>query len=160
MFLQGFPPPWNTLSGFDPTLLDGIADGIGVKLYTMHWPMMERNYIRRLAEAGAGTPDELAPLVLQALATGGARPFDAIRYPDPDEPHPATNAAITAKLTEISRQVHRSEFWALAQAYGPIDDVERRLRAALTVTSNIQMNRYGYLSDEKLAMVGRIIRGG
>ena len=160
LFLQGFPPPWNFLSGFDPTALDGLADGIGIKLYTMHWPMIERNTIDRLAELGAGPAEALAPLVQLALEAGGeqARPYQAIRYPDPHEPHPAGDATIIGKLSDISAKIRTSEFWALAHAYGPIADVERRLRAALSVTGNIQMNRYGYLSDEKLALLGRVTR--
>ena len=40
---QSFPPPWTLLSGFDASSVSECGVGaIGVKLYTMHWPMMLR----------------------------------------------------------------------------------------------------------------------
>ena len=162
IFLQGFPAPMNTLSGFDPARLDGVVDGIGIKLYTMHWPMIERNYIHRLAELGVGTPEALAPLVQLAL---NLTPCPATRladidYPAPNVPHPARDAEIAARLLVARGAVQRSEFWALAHGYGPPDDVARRFRAALSVCDRVQMNRYGYLTDAKLAMIGQILREG
>ncbi len=162
IFLQGFPAPLNTLSGFDPAQLDGAVDAIGVKLYTMHWPMIARNYINRLAELGAGAPEELAPLVQMALslAPGQPRKLADIAYPAPNEPHPASDADIAARLIVARDAVRHSEFWALAHGYGPHDDVARRLRAVLSVCGRVQMNRYGYLTDAKLATIGSIMRGG
>ena len=163
MFLQGFPPPWNELSGFDLPALDGVADTIGVKLYTMHWPMMERNYVERLEQWGGGTAEDLSPLVQLALATrdGPPAPLASIRYPDPDEPHPAADAAISAKVAAARAQVKRSEFQAIGHAYGPLDDVRRRLRLAAAASGGrVTINRYGYLDDAKLAMLGEVVRDG
>ncbi|MCA0425119.1 MAG: hypothetical protein LCH61_17680, partial [Proteobacteria bacterium] len=48
VYLQGFPPPLNRLSGFDLAGLDSLGADLGVKLFTMHWPMIERAYAERL----------------------------------------------------------------------------------------------------------------
>jgi hypothetical protein len=158
LFLQGFPPPWNTLSGFDFAALDGVPDAIGIKLYTMHWPMIERNYITRLAEAGVGSPDALAPLVQAALGTRSATlPFEDLQYPEPEDQHPADDAEIRAKIGTAQSEVTRSEFWTLAHSYGPLEDVRRRLRVA-ALAGNVNVNRYGYLDDRKLQMIGEEYR--
>ncbi|MDE2515264.1 MAG: hypothetical protein KGL12_04490 [Rhodospirillales bacterium] len=159
LFLQGFPPPWNALSGFDFAALDGVPDAIGMKLYTMHWPMIERNYITRLVEAGVGSPDTVAPLVQAAMATRAAPlAFENLHYPEPHERHPADDAEIAAKIATAQTAVTRSEFWALAHGYGPLEDVRRRLRVAASA-GNVNMNRYGYLDDRKLQMIGDECRG-
>ena len=44
LVVHAFPPPWSQLSGMDFSRVAEIADDIAVKLYTMHWPMMLRNY--------------------------------------------------------------------------------------------------------------------
>ena len=48
---QSFPPPWSLVSGFDYGAVAPLSDGIGVKLYTMHWPMMLRGYGEALLAA-------------------------------------------------------------------------------------------------------------
>lgn len=160
LFLQSFPPPWNRLSGFDLARIDGRAPDIGVKLYTMHWPMIEANYIDRLVAHGARDRSAVMRLVRAALgATSTPVPTeDSIRYPEPDENHPADDAAIARKLAVARAGVKTSTFWAIAHGYGPIADVERRFRCALAASSgHVFINRYGYLSDAKLAMLGRVM---
>ena len=44
LFPSSFPPPWNRLSGFNFSQAAEIVDAISCKYYTMHWPMMLRNY--------------------------------------------------------------------------------------------------------------------
>lgn len=163
LLIQGFPPPWNFLSGFDLARLDGKVPDIAVKLYTMHWPMIEANYGARLIAHGATGPAEARRLVRAALRTQSqpALEDEIIRYPDPHENHPADDAVITEKLLAARAKVRKSNFWAIAHGYGPLEDVERRFRCALAASSGrVQINRYGYLSDEKLAMLGRVMREG
>jgi hypothetical protein len=45
---QAFPPPFHQISGFPLASLGGIADAVGIKLYTMHWPMIARYWARDL----------------------------------------------------------------------------------------------------------------
>ncbi len=65
---QAFPPPFHRISGFPLGDLDGIADRIGIKLYTMHWPMIARYWARDLA----GDAD---PAALDALTAAIAQRF-------------------------------------------------------------------------------------
>ena len=146
---QAFPPPWNLVSGFDYAVAGAIADGIGCKLYTMHWPMMLRGYAEAL-----GGADALAPLLAALLDTGGPVPAGLadLRYPEPDEPHPAGDAAMSRKLAAAQAAAGRCPVYAFAHAYGPLDDVVRRLRTAQAASPNgVWINRYGYLSNAKLA---------
>lgn len=157
---QGFPPPMDALSGFDPDALDAFASDIGVKLYTMHWPMIERAYATRLSALAEMDGDAALAVVRAALGTDPRPPVLAqVRYPAPDEPHPADDAAIAAKLGAARASVRRARFWAMAHAYGPEDDVLRRFRAAAAGGGAVHINRYGYLSDAKLASLARVIAG-
>ncbi len=151
---QGFPPPWNRLSGFDLPALDRIATDVGVKLYTMHWPMIEAAYVARLLALGAPDADAALAAVRAALQTGAADPrFAAVCYPAPEEPHPAADAALHEKLREARAGLRRARFWTLAHGYGPQDDVLRRFRAARAGGGAVHLNRYGYLTDAKIRAI-------
>jgi hypothetical protein len=43
---------------------------------------------------------------------------------------------------------------SITHGYGPVDDVMRRFRA-VTTGDGLHVNRYCYLSDEKLAAIGQ-----
>jgi hypothetical protein len=161
VYLQGFPPPLNRLSGFDLAALDGLGAELGVKLYTMHWPMIERAFGEAIA-AHTGM-DLAAALTLARRAFAfTAAPVGtpaAVRYPEPDEAHPADDVKILAKLAAARAPLTRAPFWALAHGYGPVDDMLRRLRVAFAGSGGrVHMNRYGYLSDEKLQAIGALVR--
>jgi len=48
---------------------------------------------------------------------------------------------------------------ALVHGYGPVDDTLNRLAVGLRASNNrIWVNRYGYLSDEKLRKLGELSR--
>lgn len=146
---QAFPPPWNLVSGFDYADAAPFSAAIGCKLYTMHWPMMLRAYADRL-----GGSDTLARLLPALLDTGGPTPASLaeLRYPEPDEPHPAGDAAMVRKLRTAQAQAGTCPVYAFAHAYGPTDDVLRRLRIAREAApAGVWINRYGYLGDDKLA---------
>lgn len=161
VYLQGFPPPLNRLSGFDLAGLDPLGADLGVKLFTMHWPMIERAYGERLAALTGTGLTEALNLVRRGFGFTAATVTDpaTVRYPEPDEPHPADTAAIIAKLEAARAPLSRSAFWALAHGYGPADDMMRRLKAAFTGSGGrVHMNRYGYLDDNKLARIGTLVR--
>ena len=161
LFLQGFPPPWNLLSGFDPAFNSTVADGVGVKAYTMHWPMIARNYYDALITRGAPAGTDLAALIVRALAIAPPPSSpEALRYPDPDESHPADSAAIAAKMESARTAIRGAEFWGITHAYGPDADMMRRFRAVAGASGGrVYLNRYGYLNDNKLRMVGEFVRG-
>lgn len=161
LFPQAFPPPWSLVSGFDYRAVGALGvPGIGVKLYTMHWPMMLRAYGDALRAAYPDLPEPGPALArLFDTADGHGAPLAEVRYPEPDEPHPvgleAQKRKIRAAQAESGVPVH-----AFAHGYGPVEDVARRAQAAFEAAGGrLWMNRYGYLSDRKLDAIGRIGRG-
>jgi hypothetical protein len=159
---QSFPPPWNRLSGFDFARAAPLSDAIGVKQYTMHWPMMLRFYADTIAAANPGLDTKrLANLMISLLGTGDADPggVAGLRYPEPDEPHPVGTAALGEKLAEARALAGDIPVYAFCHGYGPIDDMDRRLAAAWAASPDgIWVNRYGYMSNDKLDRLGRIVR--
>lgn len=159
---QAFPPPFHLLSGFDFGAAGEWAPLIGVKLYTMHWPMILRNWgeaLRALAPAASG--GALAAALVRLLDTRDADPdsLEAIRYPEPDEAHPASDRAMADKIRRARKAAGKTPVAAFAHAYGPLDDVVRRTRVAWEASEgNVWLNRYGYLSDEKLAALKEVTR--
>lgn len=156
LFPQAFPPPWNLLSGFDFDQIArlGVA-GIGVKLYTMHWPMMVRAYADAIG-TGAAMGAALARLfdLDDDLARWADR--DAVRYPEPEEPHPAGASAQRRKIAAARAACGAVPVHAFAHGYGPVADVERRVGIAFEAAGGrVFVNRYGYLADAKLDAIGR-----
>jgi hypothetical protein len=147
---HAFPPPWNELSGLDYGRVGTIADDIAVKLYTMHWPMMLRGYLERM-----GRLDAAGAVAVQKLFDTGEAPLDALRYPEPHEAHPVGAEAQARKIRAAAAAA--PGIHAAAHAYGPEGDVLARARVAWEASNRrIWLNRYGYLSDAKLAGLGRL----
>ena len=141
---HAFPPPWNALSGLDYGRVGAIADDIAIKLYTMHWPMMLHGYLERM-----GRLDAAGAAAIQRLFDTGEAPLDALRYPEPLEPHPVSDAAQMRKIRKAAAEA--PAIHAAAHAYGPVEDVLARARVAWEASGRrIWLNRYGYLSDAKL----------
>ena len=160
--LQCFPPPLNILSGFAPSDLDAYVDTIAVKLYTMHWPMIERAYVDRLSELAGDSPDDWLDTIRAVLGIGPPdnKPAASVRYPKPDEPHAATDGMIESKLGSAAAGIDGARMWGITHAYGPIDDVVRRFRAVQRATGGyVHVNRYGYLSEEKIAGISGLLGG-
>ena len=151
--VQAFPPPFSRISGFPLDGLRSIADAVGIKLYTMHWPMIARYWARDLAgDAAEPAVDAVTSAVAQAFGfvdtpVAGER----LVYPEPDMPHPAGTQAQRAKLDTARREAGAVPVIAFAHTYGPLDDVVARHAIAAASGLPVWLNRYGYLSDEKLA---------
>lgn len=164
MFLQSFPPPLNRATGLDFTRAGAFADAVGVKLYTMHWPLMEADYIRALQSRADFAPAETARALSRLLAFSPDEPrdVDAIRYPAPDEPHPAQSADLAAKVRKAREELPEGvDLVALSHGYGPADDVACRFRAVYEAGPEaVHINRYCYLSDAKLEAIGAIVKEG
>jgi hypothetical protein len=160
---QAFPPPFTLVSGFDFAAAAGSAGGLGVKLYTMHWPMMVRNWAEALTRNNPNvTPDRIVAALSAVTGTTDDPPgaFADVRYPEPHEPHPAGERAMRTKIAAARAAAGgRCPVHAFAHAYGPADDVARRIRVAWEASDGrVWINRYGYLSDEKLALLAEIAR--
>ena len=155
--LQAFPPPFQHLSGFPLDALDGVADAVGVKLYTMHWPMIARFWARDLVgEASGAAFDSVAAALARAFGfiDGDAGPA-SLRYPEPHEPHPASPRAQRNKVARAREIAGNVPVMAFAHTYGPIDDVVARCGHAAESGAPLWLNRYGYLSDAKIDALAR-----
>ena len=156
---QIFPPPLQRISGFPVDTLAGIADAVGVKLYTMHWPMLARYWARDLL-AGTDGERELDAITAavadlfgftDALAPDGAM----LRYPEPHEAHPVGMRVQRDKLREAVRLARGTPVRAFVHSYGLAADVVHRFNLAASTGLPLWINRYGYLSDAKL---GELVR--
>lgn len=161
LIVQGFPPPWSQASGFDVEKIAPFCSGIGVKLYTMHWPMMVRAYAERLYGANPKlTPRLLLAAIFQILDITDDNPptkFQEVAYPGPDTPHLAGTDAQISKIRQVAALAGDTPVFAFAHGYGPIDDYRRRMAAAWQASGGrMVLNRYGYLSDQKLDILGHV----
>lgn len=157
---SAFPPPWNTLSGFDYTAAGEIVDAISCKYYTMHWPMMLRNYSDALLKANSSlTSPTLARALCHALSAVAPTPpkCEQFEYPEPDEAHPVPLAALADKQSLVEATAPNTPIWPIAHSYGPNRDFSQRAQAVLAVSQDrLWVNRYAYLSDEKLDTLGKL----
>ncbi|MGH1479816.1 MAG: hypothetical protein ACRBM6_14060 [Geminicoccales bacterium] len=158
LVVHAFPPPWSHLSGMDFARVADAADDIAVKLYTMHWPMMLQNYRRHFTDRGVPEDDATEGL-LKLFDTGGGSAF---HYPEPDEAHPASAEAQARKIGAARTIIAgKANLIPSAHAYGSTDDVLSRIAIALAAgETQAWINRYGYLSDDKLAGLGRLLETG
>ena len=163
LIAHAFPPPWNLASGIDFARSRNHVAGYCVKLYTMHWAMILRFYADQLLAANRGLSDNLLGQVLVRLLDiaddrGLAKATD-YHYSEPDEPHPAGSRAMQRKIRQARRESGDTPVFALTHGYGPLDDFRRRLLAAWEASpAGVWINRYGYLSDEKLRVIAEITR--
>ncbi|MFO1302198.1 MAG: hypothetical protein U1F54_00620 [Burkholderiales bacterium] len=151
---HAFPPPFSRMSGFPLGDLADIADAIGIKLYTMHWPMIARYWARDLLGPGDGASHDAVTAAIafrfgftDALVPDG----NLLRYPEPATPHPVGMKSQAAKLATAKRLAGRVPAIAFVHSYGPVDDVVHRRDIAAASGLPVWINRYGYLSDEKIA---------
>ena len=140
---HAFPPPFNRITGFDFAANSAHADGIGMKLYTMHLPMILQNIGRETGLLPGQLNDffDLADEPLPAL--------DDYAYPAPDQPHQVSAAAQIRKIQAAAAE--SAKVHVMVHSYGPVADFANRLQLARAHSPNgIWLNRYAYLSDQKL----------
>lgn len=154
LFLQSFPPPLNVATGFDPAAIAPFCDAIGIKFYTMHWPLIEADYLSALTSRSDFSPPQVARMLSHLLqfSPDRSRDPDTIRYPEPLDPHAATSGNIRAKIDQVRQVTGDTPVWGMSHGYGPLEDVVRRLQAL--GDGPVQVNRYAYLSDAKLSALG------
>jgi hypothetical protein len=81
------------------------------------------------------------------------------RYPEPDEAHPVGLRAQARKIIEAQHEAGTTPVLTLAHGYGPLSDFRRRIEVAWQASRyGVWVNRYGYLSDEKLNAIGEVCR--
>ncbi len=160
---NAFPPPFSFSSGMDYRLAARHANGLSVKLYTMHWPMILRFYGDALLQANPGLSEELLTKRLVAtlgIADGPGHPhLTDYSYPDPETPHHAGLNAQRNKIETAQKAAGSTPVYALAHGYGPLADFEERLGIAWSASrQRVWINRYGYLTEAKIDAIGRICR--
>jgi hypothetical protein len=76
-------------------------------------------------------------------------------YPHPDQPHPVPDAPQQRKIAAVHEAMNQQALLVpLVHGYGPLEDVDRRLQLVLeSAADGVWINRYGYLSDEKIEMI-------
>ena len=137
------------------------STGISVKLYTMHWPMMLRFYGDQIARANPGlSRDRLVRALVEWLEFAdddGLPTLEDYSYPPPEVAHPAGPNAQARKIRAAQLDAGETPIYSLCHAYGPRDDFARRLSVAWEASEHgVWVNRYGYLSDAKLAAIGEL----
>ncbi len=160
---NAFPPPWNLISGFPFDNWGKTISGFSVKQYAMHWAMMVRFYGDALLEANTGLNEQLLVRALVRMLDisddEGLPHLADYRYPEPHEPHPCGTEALQRKIRQTQASAGETPVYALAHGYGSAEDFRRRLTAANQASRHgFWINRYGYLSDEKLGIIRQVGR--
>lgn len=161
MGANGFAPPWNAVTGADFGALSSVLGAVRCKLFTFHWPMMTRWMGEWLVERSPQLSPRLvldATKALYQVPTSpeeGRKGLEDYTMPGPDQPHPITMSALTAKLVEAKRQVApSSRLEAYLHSYRPADELARVLDAtAASGADGTWIQRYGYLSDRKMDVI-------
>lgn len=157
--VHAFMPPYSLLTGFDFTAAAAHADCISPKLYTMHWPLMVNFWGRHLLKTNSGLDERLLTRALVSLmdladSTNHIESLDQYHYPPPDEPHPIADEPQRRRIAQVRLAMPKqksTQLVALVHGYGPTNDFARRFKIiAGSSVDGIWINRYGYLSDDKL----------
>ncbi|MBU8546247.1 MULTISPECIES: hypothetical protein [Roseomonadaceae] len=156
---QAFPPPFSFASGFDFAAVAPHVSAMGIKFYTMHWPMILHEWAGALG--GAQDPRLLSALATALDLTDGPIDPARFRYPEPEEPHPVGLAAQSRKIAAARAAAGTTPVIAYSHGYGPPEDVAARFQTAWDASGGrVFVNRYGYLSNDKLDAIGQIGRTG
>jgi hypothetical protein len=162
---NAFMPPLTIFTGLDFARSAEFCDAVSPKLYTMHWSAMVEFWGERLLSSNPGLDEKL---VVRALCNlfdltdeATAESISEYGYPEPDEPHPIPNAPQARKIAQaVADSGDKMQVTPLVHGYGPQEDFERRFQlVADSPADGAWINRYGYLSDDKLDAVGRIWSG-
>ena len=155
-----FPPPISALTGVDFAAFSASANATMIKFLTMHWPLIVTYWTESITRAN---PSLDSGLVARAVSLGFEMEDDpsadlsAYFFPGPDDPHRAGTEAHARKIRTAIGLANGMPVLPSVHAYGPLDDVERRWRVAWeTGESGMWVNRYGYLSEQKLALLKRV----
>jgi hypothetical protein len=161
---NAFMPPFSLFTGFDFAAAATCCSAASPKLYTMHWTVIVEFWGRVLLDRNPGIDERLLVKALANLFDLGDRSdadsLAAYHYPEPDEPHPVSVAAQSRKIDRALLQAGEGmPITPIVHGYGPREDFLRRFRVVADSRAHgVWINRYGYLSDDKLDGVGEIWR--
>ena len=158
--LNGFAPPLSGVTGMHYGEVHRVAQATRCKLFSFHWPMMTRWWSETLLAWNPDLPEADVLRMVQAVLDFPSPPDEHRRsladygMPRPDEPHPITMDALTRKLNQAIRQAGSATCLAYVHSYRPPEEFRRVLEAVLASDAQgCWVQRYGYLSDEKLAIM-------
>ena len=158
---HAFPPPFHRLSGLDYGEVGDYSDHIPVKMYTMHWAMIARFYLDQLANKNKNLDEaSLVRMIFGVLSISDEKPPEKIcevQYPGPEDPQLPTTSVQRQKFEAAQKQAGDTQIAALIHGYGPTDEFRNRFELAFNAAGRFAwVNRYCYLSDEKLRVMGEI----
>ena len=161
---SAFPPPWSIISGMNYSLAAKYCNSVSVKLYGMHWSMILRSYGDQLLAANPGISESLLVRALfKFLDIADSEPparLAEVYYPGPDEPHLTGPHAQERKIAAARKLARPMPIYALAHGYGPTEDFRTRMQVATDISPDgVWVNRYCYLNDDKLDIIGQCAVG-
>jgi hypothetical protein len=162
MMPNAFPPPFTLASGMDFARAARHSSAVSVKLYTMHWAMILHFYGEVLLKANPKLSEKSLVRALVRWLDIAEEPLPRLadyHYPEPNEPHPASEQALERKLHQAQADAGTMPIYALAHGYGPVADFRKRLQVAWKASRHgLWVNRYCYLSDEKIKAIAEVCR--
>ncbi len=156
-----FPPPWSAISGFDYSMAAEHCAGLSVKLLPMHWPMIIRSYGEALKSNNDALDNRLITRFLSRALdiADDLNSFEHLSHPKEDEIFPASLESQQRKIHQAQALAGDMPIYALVHSFGPMDDFRIRLENAYAAANNrVWICRYGYMSDDKLDIVGSVTK--
>ena len=156
---RGWPPPWNHWTGMDYARLADVVDAVTPKLFTFDYSAIPRWYGRTLQQWNPELPESM---ILDVLVDWldlpddlAPRSLDKYQIPAPDERHQVQPEEYRRRVDEVLNVVKGRAFCQpFAHAYLPNDQWRRMLTMLRqSPVHGIWVQMYGYLSDEKLAIL-------
>ena len=163
---HAFMPPYTRLTGLDFSAAAQIADCVSPKFYTMHWSLMIKFWGDLLLESNPSLDEQWLVPALAKLTDIADQPeerrMEDYGYPHPDQPHPVPDPPQRRKMAAVREMMgDQAALVPLVHGYGPLQDVRRRLQLVVESTADgVWINRYGYLSDEKIEAIRGIWDNG
>ena len=161
-----FPPPLSLLTGVDFAEYGKVSDAVMIKFFTMHWPLIVTYWAEQLLHLN---PELDEASVVRSISMAFdfedgnyGRSIADYAYPAPDEAHRAGSEASARKIRQaVSDAGGKLPILPSVLGYGPLEDVTRRFAIGWNEgAAGMWINRYGYLSDEKLVMLAEVVRRG
>ena len=158
---HAFMPPYSTMTGLDFTNVQAHCDFVSPKFYTMHWPLMVKFWSDWLIERNGHLDfKDVMRTVASWMELGSTSEIEErlgrYKYPKSDEEHPIPIRVQQRKLEEVRQyfSAKPASLVPLVHGYGPLEDFASRFQmVAESEVQGLWINRYGYLSDEKLAVI-------
>jgi hypothetical protein len=164
--LNGFAPPWTLVTGMEYGEVHQVVQATRCKLFTFHWPMIVNWWSSSLLAWNPGLEEGAVMRAVQAVLDLPPPPDEHRRtlaeygMPRPDEPHPIAMEALTRKINQAIQQSGSEQCLAYVHSYRPAAEFARVLEAVLASDApGCWVQRYGYLSDEKLAIMRSVWTG-